>query len=79
MLDYDGGVDFYVADYANYEAAFRDPYYVDVIEPDERRFVHKGSDVAGEGRIVGAVGTVGLEAVIIEGGKAVRGQRGSKL
>ncbi|RDW65239.1 hypothetical protein BP5796_09931 [Coleophoma crateriformis] len=79
-LDYDGGADFYVADYASYEAAFRDPYYINVIEPDERRFVDKGSQSGAVGtRIVGAVSTVGFEKVIIEGGKAMVGHGGLKL
>lgn len=68
-LDYDGGVDWYVKSYEGFEASFKDPYYLNVIEPDEWNFVDKG-----EGKeIVGAVRTVGISRDIIRDGKSCVG------
>lgn len=67
-LDYDGGVDWYVTDYDAYEAAYKDPYYINVIEPDEWNFVDKGD---GKGKVAGAVSTVGVCRDIVRDGKAV--------
>ncbi|KAH6671200.1 EthD domain-containing protein [Halenospora varia] len=66
-LDYDAGVDWYVKDYEKYEAAYKDPYYINVIEPDEWNFVDKGT---GKGSIAGAVSTLGTFRNIVEGGKS---------
>jgi hypothetical protein len=65
-LDYDAGVDWYVPSYEAYEATFKDPYYVNVIEPDEWNFVDKG----GGKEIAGAVSTVGVSREIIKDGKS---------
>lgn len=65
-LDYDGGVDWYVRSYEDYEAAFKDPYYLKVIEPDEWNFVDKGEGTA----IAGAVSTVGIARDIVRGGRS---------
>jgi hypothetical protein len=53
VLDYDGGVDWYASSYEVYENAFKDPYYVNVIEPDEHNFVDKGE--SGKTSIVGSL------------------------
>lgn len=50
-------------------AAFKDPYYINVIEIDERNFVDKGA--AGSTAIVGAVGTLGFCKDVILGGKSM--------
>jgi hypothetical protein len=66
-LEYDGGVDWYVRRYEDYEAAFKDPYYLDGIEPDEWNFVDKG---AGK-EIAGAVSTLGIFRHIVKDGKSM--------
>ncbi|MCJ1302275.1 hypothetical protein MMC08_005078 [Hypocenomyce scalaris] len=65
VMEYDGAADFYIADYGAYEAAYRDPYYVRVIEPDERNFVDKS-----ETHVVKAQSTIGYNRSMILGGKA---------
>jgi EthD domain len=69
-LDFDGGVDWYVPSYESYEAAFKDPYYLNVIEPDEWNFVDKGSGK----EIAGAVSTVGVSRDIVREGKSCVGE-----
>lgn len=39
--------DFYVKDYKDYLAAFRDPYYLEVVKKDEDNFVDKGQVAQG--------------------------------
>ena len=74
MLEYDAGVDWYVRRYEDYEAAFQDPYYLEVIEPDEWNFVDKAG-LGGEGKgIRGAVSTVGIFRHIVQDGKSVAGE-----
>ena len=58
-------MDWYVPSYEAYEAAFKDPYYANVIEPDEWNFVDKGSGK----EIAGAVSTLGVTRDIIKDGK----------
>jgi hypothetical protein len=67
-LDFDGGVDWYVLDYEKYEAAYNDPYYINVIEPDEHNFVDKGDEKTG---IVGAVSSLGVCRNIVLDGKSM--------
>jgi len=38
-LSYDGMGDFWVKKYGNFEAAFLDPYYQRVIQPDEKNLI----------------------------------------
>lgn len=74
MLEYDGGVDWYVRRYEDYEAAFKDSYYLEAIEPDEWNFVDKaGLDGKGKG-IRGAVSTVGIFRHIVKDGKSMVGE-----
>lgn len=69
VLDYDSGVDWYVRDYAVYEKAYEDPYYLEVIEPDERNFVDKSG--SSNGGLAGAVSTLGICRDIIRHGKSM--------
>ncbi len=66
ILPYDAAVDWYVPSYEAYVAAFQDPYYVHVIEPDEWNFVDKG---AGK-EVVGMVSTLGVARDVVKGGKS---------
>ena len=67
-LDFDGGVDWYVLDYKKYEAAYQDPYYINVIEPDEHNFVDKGTRKTG---IASAISTLGVCRNIVLDGKSL--------
>lgn len=67
--------DFYVKDYKDYLAAFKDPYYLEVINKDEDLFVDKGQ-VEGKGERVALRGVMAISAMgvcrsIIREGKAV--------
>jgi EthD domain len=65
LLDYDGAADWQLEDHDKFLAAFADPYYVHVIEPDENNFIDKMST-----KVI-ATSTMGMSKPIIEGGKAV--------
>ncbi|KAF3033615.1 hypothetical protein E8E12_001967 [Didymella heteroderae] len=67
-LSYDGMADFYVRSYEDFERAYEDPYYADVVRPDEEYLFDVESM-----RVM-----VGTETCVIEGGKVVEGKdRGS--
>jgi hypothetical protein len=61
MLAYDGMGDFWVKDYADFEAAFLDPEYLAKIRPDELKLIDMDSIAV----------TIGVEYVVIDGGKLV--------
>ena len=61
-LSYDGMGDFWVKKYGNFEAAFLDPYYQRVIQPDEKNLIDMESIAV----------TIGVEYVVIEGGEIKR-------
>lgn len=66
--------DFYVKDYNDYLAAFQDPYYLEVIKPDEDTFVDKGQVDGSSTKELGklkAISTMGLCKSIIRDGQAV--------
>lgn len=61
MLTYDGMTDAYVRDFAEFQDAFKDPYYLEKIRPDELAFIDVDSlqmtigynyEVIKEGKIV---------------------------
>jgi hypothetical protein len=56
---YDGMADFYVKKYEDFEAAFLDPYYQDVIQPDETKLFDMDTISV----------TIGYEHIVIEEGK----------
>lgn len=58
--------DFYVRAYSDFEEAYKDPYYKDVVQPDEAYLFDVGSM-----RVM-----VGTERSVIEGGEAVGGSSG---
>lgn len=58
-LSYDGMADFYVRSYADFEAAYEDSYYKDVVKPDEEYLFDVQSM-----RVM-----VGTETRVIEGGE----------
>ncbi|KAF1357566.1 hypothetical protein EJ07DRAFT_167486 [Lizonia empirigonia] len=60
-LSYAGMADFYVRQYEDFEKAYEDPYYTDVVKPDEGYLF----DVE-QMRVM-----VGTETCVIEGGKIV--------
>jgi hypothetical protein len=61
-ISYDGMADFWVNKYEDFEAAFLDPYYNDVIQPDERRLFDMDTISV----------TIGVEHVVLEEGKVVQ-------
>ncbi|KAF2107075.1 EthD domain-containing protein [Lophiotrema nucula] len=61
-LSYDGMGDFWVRKYEDFEAAFLDPYYQRVIQPDEKNLIDMDSIAV----------TMGVEYVVIEGGEIVK-------
>ncbi|KAF3011141.1 hypothetical protein E8E13_011455 [Curvularia kusanoi] len=63
-LSYDGSADFYVRRYEDFEDAYEDPYYKDVIKPDEEYLF----DVDNM-RVM-----VGTETCVIEDGRIVEGR-----
>lgn len=66
--------DFYVRDYNDYLAAFQDPYYLEVIKPDEDAFVDKGQIEGADTQELGklrAISTMGLCKSIIRNAEAV--------
>ncbi|EPE29254.1 Dimeric alpha+beta barrel [Glarea lozoyensis ATCC 20868] len=72
VLDYDSGVDWYVRDYDAYERAYEDPYYLEVIEPDEWNFIDKSGGETGG--IATAVSTLGVCRDIVRDGKSMVGK-----
>lgn len=60
-LAYDGMGDFWVRKYEDFEAAFLDPYYQEVIQPDEKELIDMESIAV----------TIGVEYVVIEEGEIV--------
>ncbi len=71
IIDYDAAADLYVENYESYINAFSDPYYLNVIEPDEQKFVDKGQlgQAPGKKTVVRALTTVGINRSIIKDGK----------
>jgi len=69
-IDYNAAVDFYVESYERFIAAYHDPYYLSVIEPDEQRFVDKGQIDGGKRTVVRAMSTLGTAKSMIKDGKA---------
>jgi len=54
--NFDGIADFYVRSYEEFTKAFEDPYYLEVVRPDEEKFVDMDSIVV----------TIGYEHVVFE-------------
>lgn len=69
-LDFNAAADWYVESYERYLAAYNDPYYRQVIEPDEAKFVDKGQTGGEKQEIVRAVTTLGYCRSMIKGGEA---------
>lgn len=70
-IDFDAAADFYVTSYDDYLRAYADPYYLAVIEPDERNFVDKGQ-CGGQNTtttVVRAMSTLGQYRHMIRDGK----------
>ncbi|KAH6644247.1 EthD domain-containing protein [Boeremia exigua] len=63
-LSYDGTADFYVRKYEDFQKAYEDPYYQDVVKPDEE-FLFEVASM----RVL-----VGTETCVIEGGEIVGGR-----
>ncbi|KAF2794250.1 hypothetical protein K505DRAFT_242551 [Melanomma pulvis-pyrius CBS 109.77] len=61
-LSYDGMGDFWVKKYDDFEAAFLDPYYQKVIQPDEKNLIDMDTIAV----------TIGVEYVVINEGKIVQ-------
>ncbi|KAF2134935.1 hypothetical protein P153DRAFT_278435 [Dothidotthia symphoricarpi CBS 119687] len=61
-LSYDGMADFWVRRYEDFEEAYRDPFYLDVVKKDEEYLFDVESLVV----------TAGVEVCVIEQGKAVQ-------
>lgn len=66
-LDFNAAADWYFEDYETYMAAYNDPYYIDVIMPDEDTFVDKTSKTT----IMRAFTTLGVNRYMIEDGVPV--------
>ncbi|KAJ4351920.1 uncharacterized protein N0V89_007264 [Didymosphaeria variabile] len=61
-LSYDGMGDFWVRKYEDFEAAFLDPYYQKVIQPDEKKLICMDTISV----------TIGVEYVVIDDGEIVQ-------
>jgi hypothetical protein len=61
-LSYDGMGDFWVRKYEDFEAAFLDPYYQKVIQPDEKKLICMDTISV----------TIGVEYVVIDEGRIVQ-------
>lgn len=61
-LPYDAMGDFSVKKHEDFEAAFLDPYYQKVIQPDEKNLIDMETIAV----------TIGVEYVVIEGGEIKR-------
>jgi hypothetical protein len=73
-IEFDSAADWYIHSYEAYLAAYADPYYVEVIEPDEKNFVDKGQldgPDGGKKTVVRAVSTLGVCRSMIKDGKPV--------
>jgi hypothetical protein len=71
-VNFDAAAVWHVKSYDAYVAAYKDPYYIDVIEPDEQNFVDKGQmDGKNPGKVtvVRAMSTIGVYRYIIKDGK----------
>jgi hypothetical protein len=71
-IDFDAAAVWHVQSYEAYLAAYSDPYYINVIEPDEQNFVDKGQkDGTGPGKVttVRAMSTLGVYRSMIHDGK----------
>jgi hypothetical protein len=66
-INYNGAALFDVVSYEAFVKAFEDPYYINVIEPDEHNFVAK--DVTGKNQVLKAMSTMGVCKTIVSGGK----------
>ena len=71
VLDFDAAADFYVNSYKAYTDAYKDPYYINVIEPDENKFIDKGQGSEAKKTLVRAVCAIGVCRSIIKDGKTV--------
>lgn len=60
-LAYDGMGDFWVRKYEDFEAAFLDPYYQAVIQPDEKNLICMDTISV----------TIGVEFIVLEDGTIV--------
>ncbi|KAF2743270.1 hypothetical protein M011DRAFT_471436 [Sporormia fimetaria CBS 119925] len=60
-LHYDGMADFWVRKYEDFEAAFLDPYYQQVTQPDERGLFDMDTLAV----------TIGVEYIVLEDGEKV--------
>lgn len=67
-LDFHAAADWYVESWEGYVAAYNDPYYRQVIEPDEDNFVDKGQ-TGDKVEMVRAVTTLGYCRYMIRDGK----------
>jgi hypothetical protein len=56
--------DFYVKSYEEFQAAYQDPFYLDVVKKDEQYLFDLDSMLV----------TIGVEVGVIEGSKNVEGQ-----
>lgn len=61
-LSYDGMADFYVRKYEDFEALFLDPYYQEVVQPDEKKLFCMDTMSV----------TIGVEYVAIDKGEMVQ-------
>lgn len=72
-IEYDAAADWYVEDYESYMAAYKDPYYISIIEPDEQKFVDKaqvgGPGSEGKKTVITAMSTLGYCRSMIKDGK----------
>ena len=68
-IDYNAAADFYVESYERFFASYQDPYYLNVIEPDEQKFVDKGQVDGGKKTVVRAMSTLGTAKSMIKDGK----------
>jgi hypothetical protein len=60
--EFDGIALFVVPSLQHFDNAFKDPYYIEVIEPDERKFVDKeGSDGGVVAKVRGKMLDIGLD------------------
>jgi hypothetical protein len=60
-LSYDGMADFYVKKYEDFEAAFLDPYYLEIIQPDEKILIDMDTIAV----------TIGVDYIVIADNKTV--------
>ena len=63
-LEFDAAADWYVADMDAYNKSYADPYYTEVIEKDEDRFIDKEKT-----KVVKALSAIGTSKEMIKDGK----------